>query len=117
MSDKDVAKHASQTFIVQQDGMQMDVVKKRKVRRAQESMNPYLRGATPEQQRWLKNHTIYDLEEIADELEYQGENVEGIRRVIDDLTIVAANLGIVIKRHEEHDLLEFVRAEEVEVEA
>jgi hypothetical protein len=97
-------------------GCPMKSVKKRKVRKAQESMNPYLRGATPEQRRWLKTHTIYDLEEIAEILEYQGENVEGIRRVIEDLTTVAANLGIVVKRYE-HDLLEFVRADEVEAEA
>lgn len=97
--------------------MHMNEVKKRKVRKAQESMNPYLRGATPEQRRWLKTHSISDLEEIAEELEYQGENVEGIRRVIEDLTTVAANLGIVIKRREEHDLLEFVRAEEEKAEA
>lgn len=98
-------------------GCPMNVVKKRKVRRAQESMNPYLRGATHEQRGWLKTHTISDLEEIADELEYQGENVEGIRRVIEDLTTVAANLGIVVKRRAEHDLLEFVRAEEAKAEA
>lgn len=92
----------------------MKVVKKRKVRKARDSMNEYLRGATPEQRRWLKNHSLSDLREIADMLEYQGENVEGIRRVIEDLTTVAENLGIIVKSHAEHDLLEFVRPEEAE---
>ncbi|UCG68462.1 MAG: hypothetical protein JSV09_11690 [Thermoplasmata archaeon] len=95
----------------------MNIKKKRKVRRAQESMNPYLRGATPEQRRWLKTHSISDLEEIADMLEYQGESVDGIRQVIDDLKTVAENLGIVIKSKADYDLLEFVRAEEEKAEA
>ena len=90
----------------------MKTVIKRKVRRAKQSMNPYLRYATPEQRKWLKNHTLSDLEDIADVLEYQGEKVEGIKQVIEDLNTVAANLGIVVKRRAEHDLLEIVRAEE-----
>ncbi|UCE73887.1 MAG: hypothetical protein JSV56_12845 [Methanomassiliicoccales archaeon] len=95
----------------------MKTVKKRRVRRAKGSMNPYLCEATPEQRRWLQTHTISDLEDIAEILEYQGENVDGIRQVIKDLNTVAANLGIVVKRHAEHDLLEFVRAEETKAEA
>ncbi len=95
----------------------MNVVKKRKVRRAKDSMNPYLRNATPEQRRWLKTHTISDLEEIAETLEYQGEEVEGIRRVIDDLASIAQNLGIPVKRRADFDLLEFVRPEEAKAEA
>jgi hypothetical protein len=98
-------------------GCAMKTVKKRKVRRAKSSMNSYLSEATPEQRRWLKTHTLSDLEDIAEILEYQGENVDGIRQVISDLTDVATNLGIVVKSNAEHDLLEFVRAEEEAVEA
>ncbi len=97
--------------------MRMNVVKKRRIRRAKDSMNPYLRGATPEQRRWLKTHTISDLEEIADTLEFQGEDVEGIRRVINDLTSIAENLGIPVTRRADYDLLEFVKAEEEAAEA
>jgi hypothetical protein len=98
-------------------GCEMKTVKKRKVRRARNSMNPYLSEATPEQRRWLKTHTLSDLEDIAEILEYQGENVDGIRQVISDLSDVAANLGIMVKKNAEHDLLEFVRAEEEAAEA
>lgn len=75
-------------------------------------MNPYLRYATPEQRRWLKTHSVSDLADIADVLEYQGENVGGIRQVIEDITAVATNLGVVVKNQADYDLLEFVRAEE-----
>ncbi|UCF07921.1 MAG: hypothetical protein JSW28_09830 [Thermoplasmata archaeon] len=98
-------------------GCDMITLKKRKLRRASESMNPYLRYATPEQRRWLKNHTLSDLQEIADSLEFQGENVKNIRSVIDDLADVAALLGVNIKSRPEHDLLEFVKAEETEATA
>ncbi len=95
----------------------MKIVKKRKLRRAKKSMNPYLRYATPEQQRWLKTHSISDLEDIADVLEYEGENVQGLRQVIGDIASVATNLGIVVKTQADHDLLEFVRAEEAQATA
>jgi hypothetical protein len=98
-------------------GCAMKTVKKRKVRRARSSMNPYLSEATPEQRRWLKTHTLSDLEDIAEILEYQGENVDGIRQVISDLSDVATNLGIMVKKNAEHDLLEFVTAEEEAAEA
>ena len=78
-------------------------------------MNSYLSETTPEQRRWLKTHTLSDLEDIAEILEYQGENVEGIRQVIKDLTDVATNLGIEVRKKAEQDLLEFVRAEEEEM--
>ena len=54
---------------------------------------------------------------MADTLEYQGEQVERIRQVIDDLNTVAANLGIVVKSRAEHDLLEFTKVEEAEATA
>ncbi len=93
-------------------GCNMITVRKRKMKKASETTNPYLRYATLEQRKWLKTHSLSDLEEIADQLEYQGENVYNIRQVIDDLFTMAANLGLVISRHPEHDLIEFVRAEE-----
>ena len=95
----------------------MKTVIKRKVRRAKKSMNPYLSNATPEQRRWMKTHTISDLEEIADMLEYEGESVGGIRQVIEDLNTVAANFGIVVKRYTEPDLIEFANAEEAKATA
>jgi hypothetical protein len=90
----------------------MKVVRKRKVMIPKKTTSPYLRGATPEQRRWLKSHTITDLEEIVETLEYQGENVERIRQVISDLKAVAAGLGIQISSYADYDLLEFVKAEE-----
>ena len=95
----------------------MKTVTKRRVRRAKKSMNPYLYNATPEQRRWMKNHTLSDLEEIADSLEYQGESVEGIRQVIEDLNTVAANFGIVVRSRAEHDLIEFTTVEEAKATA
>lgn len=93
-------------------GCNMISVRRRKLKKASETTNPYLRYATPEQRKWLKTHSLSDLEEIADQLEFQGENVYNMRQVIDDLYTVAANLGFVISRHPEYDLIEFVRAEE-----
>ena len=96
----------------QKDGMRMKLVKKRKVMIPKQASSPYLRGATPEQRRWLKSYTISDLEEIVETMEYQGENVHRIREVIEDLKSVAANLGIQISSYADYDLLEFVKAEE-----
>ena len=95
----------------------MKTVIKRKVRRAKKSMNPYLSSATPEQRRWLKTHTISDLEEIADTLEFQGEGIEGIRQVIEDLNTVAANLGVVVRSQAKPDLIEFATVEEAKATA
>lgn len=112
MSDRNAGMHTNRHSRIQKDGMHMREVKKRKVMKPKKSVSLYLRGATPEQKRWLKTHTISDLEEIAEMLEYQGENVAGIRQVIEDLTTVATNLGIPVRRYADYDLLEFVRAEE-----
>ena len=69
-----------------------------------------LQGASLEQIHWLQKHTLGDLYDIADELEYEGENVNGIRNVIEDLTMTANQLGIEVPDHI-HDILEFVTPE------
>ncbi len=81
-----------------------------KVRKRKEYDDNY-EGLSIEQRKWLENHTLADLEEIAERLEFQGENVDGIRAVIEDLTAVAESLGISLKSYADYDLLEFVGPE------
>lgn len=81
-----------------------------KVRKRKEYDDNY-DGLSIEQRKWLESHTLADLEEIAERLEFQGENVDGIRAVIDDLTAVAESLGISLKSYADYDLLEFVGPE------